>query len=175
MATIKYSIRGNNNPSKIYIRFVANRETDIKLAIPLVINPAYFNNASGKIRKVSQFAERDNLQNELDTLESYIISRYNKSGTGSDIVNKDWLNDCLNTHFNKAEKTDNNFILNYCDLYVEKLELKTNDRTGELGTSKATVTKYKTSQMILWLKMFNNKIQWPTNKDSKKLINIFLF
>lgn len=147
MATIKYSIRGNNNPSKIYIRFVANRETDIKLAIPLVINPAYFNNASGKIRKVSQFAERDNLQNELDTLESYIISRYNKSGTGSDIVNKDWLNDCLNTHFNKAEKTDNNFILNYCDLYLEKLELKTNDRTGELGTSKATVTKYKTIKL----------------------------
>lgn len=54
---------------------------------------------------------------------------------------------CLNTHFNKAEKTDNNFILNYCDLYVEKLELKTNDRTGELGTSKATITKYKTIKL----------------------------
>ena len=147
MATIKYSIRGNNNPAKIYVRFVANRETDIKLATPLVINPAYFNNASGKIRKVAQLSERDNLQNELDTLESFIISRYNKSGTGGDIINKDWLNDCLNTYFNKVVKTDNNFILNYCDLYVEKLELKTNDRTGELGTAKATVTKYKTIKL----------------------------
>ena len=75
MATIKYSIRGNNNPAKIYVRFVANRETDIKLATPLVINPAYFNNASGKIRKVAQLSERDNLQNELDTLESFLISK----------------------------------------------------------------------------------------------------
>ena len=147
MATIKYSIRGNNNPAKIYVRFVANRETDIKLATPLVINPAYFNNASGKIRKVAQLSERDNLQNELDTLESFIISKYNKSGTGGDIINKDWLNDCLNTYFNKVVKTDNSFILNYCDLYVEKLELKTNDRTGELGTAKATVTKYKTIKL----------------------------
>lgn len=147
MATIKFSIRGNNNPTKIYVRFVANRETDIKLATPLVINPAYFNNTSGKIRKVAQFLERDSLQNELDTLESYIISRFNKSGTGADIINKEWLNDCLNTHFNKADKTDNNFILNYCDLYLEKLELKTNDRTGELGTAKTTITKYKTIKL----------------------------
>jgi integrase len=144
MATIKFSIRGNNNPTKIYIRFVANRETDIKLSIPLVVNPIYFNNTNGKVRKVSQFLERDSLQNQLDTLEYFIINKYNESSTKGDIVNKDWLNECLNSHFNKADKTDSNFIVNYCDIYLEKLDLKTNDRTGELGTSKATVTKYKT-------------------------------
>ncbi|MBN8641133.1 MAG: phage integrase SAM-like domain-containing protein [Flavobacteriales bacterium] len=147
MATIKFSTRGNNNPTKIYVRFVANRETDIKLATPLVINPIYFNNSSGKVRKVSQFLERDTLQNQLDTLEYFIISKYNENNVNGDIINKDWLNDCLNSHFNKGEKTDNNFIVNYCDLYIEKLELKTNDRTGELGTSKATITKYKTIKL----------------------------
>ncbi|MCL9806923.1 site-specific integrase [Flavobacterium amniphilum] len=147
MATIKFSIRGNNNPTKIYIRFVANRETDIKLATPLVVNPTYFNPSNGKIRKISQFAERDSLQNQLDTLEYYIINKYNEGTTKGDIINKDWLTDCLNLHFNKFEKKDANFLLNYCDIYIEKLGLKTNDRTGELGTSKTTITKYKTIKL----------------------------
>ena len=39
--------------------------------------------------------------------------------------------------------TDLNFLVNYCDHYIEKLQLKTNDKTGELGASIGTIKKYK--------------------------------
>ena len=54
MASVKFSVRGKRNPSKIYIRLVVDKTTDFKLITPLLINPTYFNN---KIQSKNELVE----------------------------------------------------------------------------------------------------------------------
>ncbi len=77
MATVNFSIRGKANPTKIYVRFIASREIDYKIATPLSLNPNYFNNKTGKVRKVASFIGRDKMELQLNELRSFLIDRYN--------------------------------------------------------------------------------------------------
>lgn len=144
MATVKFTTRGNSNPATLYIRFIASREIDFKRSTPLIINPNYFNNETGKVRNITSYKDKDKLQTQLNNLSHYVISQYNESHTKGTFVNSDWLQTQINNFFNLVEVTDLNFLENYALHYIDKLKLKTNDRTGELGTSKATITKYNT-------------------------------
>lgn len=144
MATLKFYVRGKRNPSKIGVRFMVDGSTDYRLTTPLQVNPQYFNNKTGKVKHLTHFKEKDEIQGKLKRFEMFALSEYNKSVSRGGAINSDWLQNCINTHFNLIEVTDNNYLENYCTHYVEKLKLKTNDKTGGMGASKATITKYNT-------------------------------
>jgi len=144
MATIKFFTRSKNNPAKIYIRFTNGRTVNIMRPTPLVVNPAYFNNKTGKVRQIAHFKDRERLTSTLNALHSKVSKQYADDLENGKPLTPDWLENCINTHFNLVEVTDNNYLANYCAHYVDKLTLKTNDKTGGLGASKATITKYKT-------------------------------
>ncbi|MCB4807137.1 site-specific integrase [Tamlana sp. 62-3] len=144
MASVKYNVRGKSNPSKISIRLVIDRQTDFKLTTPLLINPAFFNNKTGKVRQLTHFKDKDKIQNQLHALQTFVIDNYNNTIVKGGFISSDWLKNCINTHFNLIEVTDYNYLINYCTYYIEKLRTKTNDKTGTLGVSKATISKYST-------------------------------
>lgn len=144
MATLKFYVRGKRNPSKIGVRFMVDGSTDYRKTTPLQINPQYFNNKTGKVKQVGAFKEKDQIHNKLQGFEMFLFAEYNKAVSTGTPITPDWLQNCINTHFNLIEVTDNNYLANYCAHYVEKLKLKTNDKTGGLGASKATITKYNT-------------------------------
>jgi len=144
MASIKFSVRGKRNPSKITARLILDKDTDYRITTPIFINPIYFNNKSGKIRQIAEFTDKQNMQDQLDTLQRYLIDKVNFAIREGEYINSDWLKECLDSHFNVIVKTDYNLLINYCDHYVDKLKLKTNEKTGELGASRATITKYNT-------------------------------
>ena len=144
MASIKYSIRGKRNPSKISVRLKIDKNNDFKRAIPVFVNPAYFNNKSGKVRNVAEFTDKQNIQNTLDEFQHYLMQRFNKAHQKGEFINSDWLNESIEDYFNPVEKADLNYLVNYFDHYIEELKIKTNEKTGELGASKPTITKYTT-------------------------------
>ncbi|SHI77602.1 Site-specific recombinase XerD [Mesonia phycicola] len=144
MASIKFQVRGKRNPSKITIRLIIDEKNDFRKITPILINPDYFNNKSGKVRQVAGFTDKQNIQNKLDELSNFVIKKFNEASSSGEFINSGWLITHLDSFFNKVEVTDNNYLDNYCEHYVNKLKLKTNDRTGSLGASKATITKYKT-------------------------------
>lgn len=144
MASVKFNVRGKRNPSKISIRLVIDKHTDFKLTTPLLINPSYFNNKTGKVRQLTHFKEKDSIQAKLNALQTGIIEKYNDTINAGGFINSDWLKDVINKHFDLVEVTDYNYLVNYCNYYIEKLKTKTNDKTGTLGVSKATITKYNT-------------------------------
>ncbi len=144
MASIKYLIRGTRNPSKITVRLKIDRKNDFRRTIPVYINPEYFNNKSGKVRNIAEFTDKQNIQATLDEFQHYLMKRFNKAHENGEFINSDWLQECMNSYFNPVEKADLNYLINYFDHYIEELKIKTNEKTGELGASKATITKYAT-------------------------------
>jgi integrase len=144
MASVKFLIRGTRNPSKIIIRLIVDKKTDLRRTIPVFIDPSYFNNKSGKVRQIAEFKDKKNVQSKLDDLKHFILQKFNDANQTGEFINSDWLQECISSKFNPVEKTDNNYLENYCELYSKKLKLKTNEKTGEMGASKATITKYKT-------------------------------
>lgn len=144
MASVKFNVRGKRNPSKITARLILDKASDFRIATPLLINPDYFNNKSGKVRQIAEFTDKQNMQDQLEDLKRYLIDRVNEAVREGIYINSDWLKECIDNHFNVVVKTDYNLLINYCKHYVEKLKLKTNERTGELGSSRATITKYNT-------------------------------
>ncbi len=144
MAKINFSLRGKANPSKIYVRFSASREQRFKLATPLTVNPKYFNSKTGKIKRVAEFKDKDELQKQLDDLHNYLITQYNDDVKEGKFNGVGWLQKCLDNFFNQHSKTDINFLHNYALHYVELLKIKHNDKTGKIGVSKTTITKYTT-------------------------------
>ena len=144
MATIKYIVRSKSTTSTIYIRFTANRNTILKRKTPLIINAKYFNNATGKVRNIATYTQKDKMISALKDLSHFIISQYNQSHEKSSYISSDWLQKQLNTFFNLVEVTDLNFLENYALHYIDKLKLKRNEQTGQIGTTKATISKYNT-------------------------------
>lgn len=144
MATTKFFVRSQSSTATIYIRFTANRSTILRRTTPLVIDAKYFNNTTGKVRNIATYKQKDKMQNQLNNLSHFIITQYNESHEKGIFVNIDWLQAQINNFFNLVEITDLSFLENYSLHYIDNLKLKTNDRTGELGTSKATITKYNT-------------------------------
>lgn len=146
MATINFYTRGKSNPTKIYVQFVNGRTTNLRLATPLLVNPKYFNNKTGKVKRVASYKEKDLINSSLKNLESFIINKHTKDTKNGITIGKDWLNSCIKTHFNLVDVLDIDLLYNYCTHYIEKLKLKRNDKTGSIGVSKATLCKYTTIQ-----------------------------
>ena len=144
MATIKYTIRGKKNPTRIYVKFVASREINFLLATPLTINPNHFNNKTGKIRRVATFQEALQLENTLNELSTYLLNHYNNDFKSGNITGSSWLKDCLNTFFNIKDKNDLNYLSNYIAYYIDKIQHKKNIRTKSVGVELSTLKKYKT-------------------------------
>ncbi|CAA0159597.1 Integrase [Tenacibaculum maritimum] len=146
MANVYYSIRGNSNPTKIYMRLRNGRSTDIKVATNLEINPKYFNKNKGSIRRLAEYTLKDDMILWLSELKTYVLNEYQKSIKKGVTINSNWLNNCIKTHFNLVEVSDADLLQNYCTHYISKLKLKRNDKTGGIGVSKATEQKYSTIQ-----------------------------
>ena len=149
MATVKFYTRGKSNPANIYIRFVAGRQFLFRVVTPLSINPNFFNNKTGTVRKVASYKEKDKLQSQLNELSDHIINQYNNDLTKGNVSGSGWLKDVVNSFFNigtdkDKEKEDLNLLLNYAKHYTDNLRIKHNDKTGAIGMSESTIKKYRT-------------------------------
>jgi len=152
MASVKFYIRGNQNPSKITTRFKINSKKDFRKATPILINPDYFNNRNGKVRKIAHFQDKENIQRKLDLLEEYIFRSYNELVSNAEEFNKSWFKRVIDDYFDpttkkneiNSEKALNTLLINYTKNFIKGLSLKTNDRTGEVGVSNSTLKKYQT-------------------------------
>ncbi len=142
MASIKFLVRGKRNPSKITLRLIVDKTTDYRKTIPVLVNPSYFDNSTGKVKRLAKFTEKDTIINTLTDLQQKVIKEYNNTVTKGGFISSSWLEDVVNAHFNLVAVTDLTLLVNFCTHYTEKLRLKTNDKTGGLGSSERTIQKY---------------------------------
>lgn len=143
MSTIKFLIKGNSNPSSIYIRFRHGKQFDITKTTSLLINPNYWSKTKGNVKQVAENKEKLNLQNNLNELRSYILNDFNEVYANGGIINSDWLQNAISTFLNQNTNVDFRYFSDYAYYFYDNLDNKVL-KSGKTGVTKATIKKYQT-------------------------------
>jgi integrase len=143
MASFKFFIKSENNPSVIYARFYHGRKIDFTKSTSLLINPKFWNNTKGIVKQITEFEDKINFQKKLNNLKNDIITDFNTDFANGIVINAEWLETQINKKLNRKIETDLNYFINYAENYLEKLP-STKRYDGKMGVTKATLTKIKT-------------------------------
>ena len=143
MASIRFLLKGNSNPSTIYVRFKHGRKHDFTKTTSLIVNPKYWNSSKGIIKQISEFEDKVNLQNKLNSLYSLILNRFNDSYASGIIINSDWLETLIKNYFEQNDETDFNYFTDYAEYYRVNLNSKVL-KNGNTGVKEGTIKKCKT-------------------------------
>ena len=141
MATLKYYIRGKANPTKIYLRFHQGQNKDFRRSTPLLINPKYWDNTTGKVLNKAENNDKLNLKNKLNSLKTTIINSYNDQCSNGGIINSEWLTQTIKAFFNQDNAEDLNYILDYARSYKENSKTRVL-ANGKTGVSENTFKRY---------------------------------
>lgn len=142
MASFRYFIKGKGNPSKIYVRFTNGKGGgDYTRSIGLYINPEFWSAKQGKVRQKAEYADKGNMQEKLDGLQSFLYSQYTlDQGKGIRFTGV-WLQEQIDLHFEREKETDLNQLREYAQHYADNLHNKVQPN-GKVGVTKGTLKKY---------------------------------
>lgn len=143
MASFKFFIKSENNPSVIYARFYHGRKIDFTKSTSLLINPKFWNNTKGVVKQIAEFDDKLNFQKKLNDLKNDIVTDFNSDFANGIVINSEWLETQINKNLNRKVETDLNYFINYAENYLLKLP-STKRYDGKMGVTKATLTKIKT-------------------------------
>jgi integrase len=143
MATIKFLIKGNSNPSSIYIRFRHGKQYDFTKSTSLLINPSYWSKTKGNVKQIAENKEKKNLQNTLNELSTYILNDFNEVYSNGGIMNKDWFQNALKTCLNQNTNVDFNYFTDYANYFYDNLENRILSQY-KTGVTENTKKRYKT-------------------------------
>lgn len=143
MGSIKYIIKGTNNPSTIYVRFKHGRSFDFTKSTSLLINPKYWNCSKGQVKQIAEFSEKKNLQNKLNDLESHLLNQFNDSFTQGGVINGNWFSTTVKRYFDQDYDREFVFFLDYAEHFYSSIPTKV-QRSGKVGLANNTLKRYRT-------------------------------
>lgn len=146
MATIKYLLQSKKESSQIYLRLSAGRNTNIKKKTEFVINPKEWSEKTSFPKQNT--AENKQLTSKLNKLKDYIYNKYNEDISNGVIIDSNWLENNINSCFNRIEQTDLNLIVNYLQEMIDSAHLREN-RGGKIGLSEGTIKNYNNFKKII--------------------------
>lgn len=135
MAKVKFSIRGKQNPTSIYVRLRVGRNIDIKCKTKYVVDPKRWSNTKGVVKN-SNDTDLKVLSDDLLDLERDIIKLYNSANPND--IDAQWLNNYLNPPV--EEKVIPEGLVDYFDTYKEFKEKE---------VSSASITKLMVNKHLL--------------------------
>lgn len=143
MPTIKFLIKGNNNPTSIYLRFRHGKDYDITKSTSLLIDPKYWSKVKGIIKNSSENKEKKNQQRKLNDLKNYVLNDFNEVYSNGGIINSDWLQTSIRTCLNQNTNQDFRYFTDYAYYFKDNLSNKVL-KSGKTGVTGATNRKYQT-------------------------------
>ena len=158
MATIKYSISGNNELANIYIRLRNGRTTDIKIPTGYVIDPKFWSVKLGKVKDTAINSDKINSDFKLEKMKLFIFEKLNEEKNHEDIeINKDWLYEKIKEFLNPNLYVKNDLFVDLVKEYQNAMKVKINPKTNRL-TAPTTIRNFNTTIMRL------GKFETHTNK-----------
>ncbi|EHQ41482.1 tyrosine-type recombinase/integrase [Myroides odoratus] len=107
MATVKFLIRGNSDPSILYIRFSHTREIDVFQKTQILINPAHWDSKKEQVKNILSVKNRNEINLKLSELKVFILTEFNNSYIQGEIIDKIWVKDKINEFFNRPASESN--------------------------------------------------------------------
>jgi len=150
MATIKYLIKGNNNPSTIFVRLIDGRKIDLSTSTTLTINPTYWSNDDkGKVKQRATFKDKLNFEKKLNKLSGLISDERNIAQTNNQPINLEWLNNIVLSWKGLNDGKDSDLLKHRIEFYRDSLKTKVNKGTKKMGVSPSTIKNFNTTILHL--------------------------
>lgn len=176
MAKIKYLIKGNNNPTNIYLRFKHGRKVDITKGTNFYIDPKNWNTNKGQPKPKDPSLK--NMATELFDLSNSIIKEFNT--TPIDEITPDWLQlqiDIFKGNV-KPNQSQSDILTECIQNFIDNAGTRKNGRGG-LGLSKSRIGTYETLLKLIKryakgktfrvkdvdLKFKNSFLNWLINEE----------
>ena len=141
MATVNYLIKKGKNPATIYVRVRDGVNTDLTASTSKMIDPRHWGKKG--IKSNSRFADKINLESDLNDLKSLILSRRNDKVTAQGGLNKDWLKKIILEWKGENIGEDSDLLIDRIILYRDSL--RTRYKNGKSGVAKGTLRNYNTT------------------------------
>jgi len=155
MATVKFIIRGKEDPVTIYIRFIHGRKHDYIKSTGKIVNLSNcILSGNGTKSPILEGVKRNspemkNLNRKLRDLKNQIIDRYDETESG-DISSK-WLQkqiDIFNGSLDLEENKKSDLLLDAVQHIIDSAGLRENSQGG-LGLSKNRINCYQNLHKII--------------------------
>jgi len=155
MATVKFIIRGKEDPVTIYLRFIHGRKHDYIKSTGKIVNLSNcILSGSGKKSSVLDGVKRNssemkNLNRKLRDLKNHIIDRYDEASPGE--ISSEWLLkqiEIFNGTLVVEETAKSDLLVDAIQNVIDTAGLRENSRGG-LGLSKNRIDNYKNLLKII--------------------------
>jgi integrase len=142
MARLKFRIRGKQNPSPIYARFINGSTKDFEIKSGYFCNPLYFNSNKGSVKNVAEFKDKHNLQSNLNELKSDILRSLNTSS----IQDKDWLQSQINKHHGILTDSARPLLTEVIEKYIYYKEFSAKNEVTQSTLKSFGATLYRVKE-----------------------------
>jgi len=141
MATIKYLLQSKSSNAPIYLRLSLNQKKSIKRKTGLFVNPKEWSDKTGLPKQTTP--QNKNLINELRNLETSILHQVNISNSKGDVIDGDWLNYKIDSHFGRIKNDESTQeVIYWINYIIENAHLRLNGKKS-YGLSKNRIKSYK--------------------------------
>ncbi|WP_158211885.1 tyrosine-type recombinase/integrase [Robiginitalea sediminis] len=141
MAKIKCRLKTNATNASIFLQLSMGRGKVYERKTGWNIDSRAWSKETGYPKQ--NLAEHKKLAQDIKGLELAIYKEINKAETKGDIIDGNWLSDCIDVFFGrKSEKGYSESVIFWIDHILENAELRRNSKGG-LGLSKSRIQQYK--------------------------------
>ncbi|MDM1530947.1 site-specific integrase [Myroides odoratimimus] len=146
MATIKFFLQSKKENAQIYVRVSVCRGVVVRKSTGFVINAQQWSEKTGLPKQTN--AESKTLRNSLNRLQTHLYEVLNDDLAKGVLIDGNWLENQINTCFNRIDKSDTNVFVNYIQYMIDNASTK-ETRGGKIGLSEGTIKNYRSFKKII--------------------------
>lgn len=146
MATIKFFLQSKKENAQIHVRVSVSRDIVIRKSTGFIINAQQWSEKTSLPKQTN--AESKTLRNSLNRLQTHLYAVLNDDLAKGVLINGNWLENQINTCFNRIGKSDTNVFVNYIQYMIDKASTK-ETRGGKIGLSEGTIKNYRSFKKII--------------------------
>lgn len=156
LANVLVSFRLNNGgkvldeskPSSIYIRIKRGHEVDFTRSLKIKVLSKYWDHQNMKIRQRAVFANKEEIQNHLDDLTTYIHDQAIEYRRKRKTLTLKVVKKIYDSFAEKEKETDPIKLFDFIDQFIEESKTRPNYKTGK-PLSKDTIKGYTRTKNTL--------------------------
>lgn len=146
MATIKFFLQSKKENAQIHVRVSVSRGVVVRKSTGFIINAQQWSEKTGLPKQTN--AESKTLRNSLNRLQTHLYEVLNDDLAKGVLIEGNWLENQINTCFNRIDKSDTNVFVNYIQYMIDNASTK-ETRGGKIGLSEGTIKNYRSFKKII--------------------------
>ncbi|MDM1352571.1 site-specific integrase [Myroides marinus] len=146
MATIRFFLQSKKENAQIHVRVSVSRGVVVRKSTGFVINAQQWSEKTNLPKQTN--AESKTLRNSLNKLQTHLYEVLNDDLAKGVLIDGNWLENQINTCFNRIDKSDTNVFVNYIQYMIDNASTK-ETRGGKIGLSEGTIKNYRSFKKII--------------------------